>query len=69
MTPQQATEAMATFTKAALAAVDRELGDGYARRNPALVGTLVACCAGLVGPLHTHPYTAPQEPSCEKTNR
>lgn len=68
MSPQQATEAMASFTKAALAAVDREFGDGYAKRNRALVGTLVACCTGLVAPLHTPPHTA-QEPTCDRTNR
>lgn len=68
MTPLQATEAMATFTRAALSAVDREFGDGYARRNPALVGTLVACCAGLVAPPHIHPHTA-QGTTCDKPNR
>lgn len=68
MNPHQATEAMAAFTKAALAAVDREFGEGYAKRNPALIGTLVACCAGLVAPLHIYPHNA-QERTCEKPNR
>lgn len=68
MTPQQATEAVTIFTKAALSAVDREFGEGYAKRNPALVGTLVACCAGLVAPLHIHPHNAQGLP-CDKPNR
>jgi len=44
-----------TFLDATVNAIDDRFGDGYAKKNPALVGACIQAMADAVDPVETEP--------------